>query len=419
MATTSSSTDLGGPVTVSTPASTLPRPLPATGEHLAALGPDPLSTTTTDQSSMSSLTADRRHSRQLYNWRNAKTRSEERYERQQLQELLPRGAGKPGRKEEALAVQELQARRARHLKNLRKEIRKLEDLDQKIFQSRGMVPPIKNNSTTDEHPSISRTNFSSEGAAALLASPARKLTFVRRKAAGLGGGGAPQSLPDVSDDLWDGMPLTASPDKTEHGVESILNTASSQRRGLLLPVPPLLQDKGVQAEVPKKTASPETTSFSSVSRSLVESSREFSSNNSSRSLGGGERRRGAGSSRSLQTETVQLVTRRIETRTDQSTPSSPGSSHPPPLVAVESRHQVPPERRTNRRRVPSKMAESTLKEPGRRQAWGPVEEREQVVSPPSSGPAMGEEEQLTLQLNRVYEADKENRAGKPKVRLPY
>jgi hypothetical protein len=194
----------------------------------------------------------------------------------------------------AAMVLDLQARRARHLKNLRKEIRKLEELEQKILLSQ--LAPAPSSPAQEEIESLSHINHpvSDERVSASLvppSSPARKLTFVKKTA---------RVAARDPDGLW----TAASPDKTDHGVESIRNTASSSGGG-----PPV-----IDAVLHTGGDSSDVTSFTSVTRSSVASSFAVESSVSNNRSGDSsrrlshrrpERRQGA-TSRSLQTETVQV-----------------------------------------------------------------------------------------------------------------
>ncbi len=190
----------------------------------------------------------------------------------------------------AVMVLDLQARRARHLKNLRKEIRKLEELEQKILLSQlAPAPTSPHQEEVESLSHISHPVSNDDRVAASLvppSSPARKLTFVKKTT---------RVAARDPDGLW----TAASPDKTDHGVESIRNTASSSGG------PPVLHTGGDSSDV---------TSFTSVTRSSVASSFAVESSVSNNRSGDSsrqaeqrraERRQGA-ASRSLQTETVQV-----------------------------------------------------------------------------------------------------------------
>ncbi len=297
-----STTGLGGPLTVSTPAGTPPqlptspvsrapqppptvsRVLPLPTSH--AYSSSSTTTNTTDQNSLSSTTA-AEYSR---SWRHAKTRSEQRY----VSAQLPRGARQQRRRvaEEAptdtaaaVLVLDLQARRARHLKNLRKEIRKLEELEQKILLSQ--LAPAPTSPHQEEVESLSHINHTVGNdrmvSASLVppSSPARKLTFVKKTT---------RVAARDPDGLW----TAGSPDKTDHGVESIRNTASSSVG------PPVLHTGGDSSDV---------TSFTSVTRSSVASSFAVESSGSNNRSGDSSRRaerRQVAASSSLHTETVQV-----------------------------------------------------------------------------------------------------------------
>ena len=316
---------------------------------------------------------------------------------------------------------DLQTRRARHLKNLRKEIRKLELLEQKILLSKSQQGP-QLAAQDDYTTSYNNTNNSSSIVSppqrpVVPDSPARKLTFVKKAARGGVGGREGELFKQMSqqssaaavlpprrpDRLWTMAATPTSPDKTDHGVESIRNTASSsqgveQRR-------PRLEDKAVQADSPHLSDTADVTSTT-----LVEKASLGSSRGSRR----GQQQRGIERSRSLQTETLQVVTRRVETRTEQSTTTTSTSSlssvsltGPAVQTGSESCHQAPPERRTDRRKkLPSSGPPSADSEPisRRQEAW--VERRDE------RSPTAGEKE-LYLQLHHL-QSDKENQAGRPK-----
>jgi len=194
----------------------------------------------------------------------------------------------------AVMVLDLQARRARHLKNLRKEIRKLEELEQKILLSQ--LAPAPTSPHQEEVESLSHICHPVSNdrmvSASLVppSSPARKLTFVKKTT---------RVAVRDPDGLW----TAASPDKTDHGVESIRNTASSSGG------PPV-----IDAVLHTGGDSSDVTSFTSVTRSSVASSFAVESSVSNNRSGDSsrrlsqrraERRQGAASS-SLQTETVQV-----------------------------------------------------------------------------------------------------------------
>jgi hypothetical protein len=291
------------------PAPTVSRVLPLPTSH--AYSSSSSTTNTTDQNSLSSTTA-AEYSR---SWRHAKTRSEQRYDSAQL----PRGVKKQRRTEEARTdaaaamVLDLQARRARHLKNLRKEIRKLEELEQKILMSQ--LAPAPSSPAQEKVESLShicdpvRNDRMVSASLVPPSSPARKLTFVKKTA---------RVAARDPDGLW----TAASPDKTDHGVESIRNTASSSGG------PPVIHTGGDSSDV---------TSFTSVTRSSVASSFAVESSLSSNRSGDSsrrlsqrraERRQGA-ASHSLQTETLQVSLDGFFVQTDT------GWVHDIPFVNLE------------------------------------------------------------------------------------
>ena len=102
---------------------------------------------------------------------------------------------------------------------------------------------------------------------------------------------------------------------------------------------------------------------------------------------------------------MQVVTRRIETRTTEHSSVTSVSLSSGTLSPPEMRHRAPPERRTDRRKNERPGG-------GGRDRRRPPEERgdKRQLPPP---PAVGEEQQLQL-LHHQLRADKENQAGRPK-----